>query len=313
MNADEERMPHAATEPDIRHDAPISTWFGVGGGAARFAQPRNEDELLRCIEIDPRLRVLGDGANLLVDDEGVANLVVSLRDPEFAGARWHERGVTVGAGHDLPRLILEACRRGLGGLEGLGGIPASVGGALIMNAGGAFGQIAGVVERVHALDRRGQRVSLPRECIAFGYRHSGLGELILTGADLALTPGDAGSLRDRLKEVMAYKKASQPMAERSAGCCFKNPTLSRDIEGVGHAGERVSAGKLIDAAGLKGLAVRGAMVSERHANFLVTRPGARAHDVIELMREVRRRLAARFGVTLEPEVVVWRRDGVGLD
>jgi UDP-N-acetylmuramate dehydrogenase len=106
---------------------------------------------------------------------------------------------------------------------------------------------------------------------------------------------------------MAYKKDSQPMAERSAGCAFKNPTLAADISGAGVKGSRISAGRLIDLAGCKGLRVGGAHVSERHANFIVTIPGARARDVVELMDEITRRVHDQYGVTLEPEVVVWRR------
>jgi UDP-N-acetylmuramate dehydrogenase len=106
---------------------------------------------------------------------------------------------------------------------------------------------------------------------------------------------------------MAYKKASQPMADNSAGCCFKNPTLAADLEGVAAAGTRVSAGLLIDRAGLKGVAVGGARVSERHGNFVVTSPGARARHVIDLMALIVRGVHDRFGVTLEPEVVIWSR------
>jgi UDP-N-acetylmuramate dehydrogenase len=111
-----------------------------------------------------------------------------------------------------------------------------------------------------------------------------------------------------LKEVMAYKKSTQPMGEKSAGCCYRNPTLRGDIDGIAAAGARVSAGMLIDRAGCKGLCVGGARVSEQHANFLTVRAGARAADVISLMERVERRVLDRFGVSLEREVVVWRRE-----
>lgn len=307
------------TSLEIEYDARIPTWFGIGGKADRLARPRSLDQLAECIRLDPNLRILGDGANLLVDDDGVAELVVVLEGPTFRGWTFDAATLRAGAGANLPKLINESVRRGLAGIESLGGIPASVGGAVIMNAGGAFGQIADSVARVHALDRQGRSVTLDRSRIAFDYRHSGLGNLIITQVEFSLTPADPAALRERHLEVMAYKKKSQPMAEKSAGCVFKNPTLTEDltIENTDHgaakphevhrAGSRVSAGMLIDRAGLKGLRVGGASVSPRHANFIVTDAGATARDVIELMDRVALGVFARFGVTLHPEVVIWRR------
>ena len=301
-------MPPTSPDALITENAAIPTWFGIGGRADRFAAPASAAALRRCLEIDPALRVLGEGANLLVDDDGVPGLVVALTAPAFTGAEFDDDGVVrVGAGADLPRLVVESVRRGLAGLEGLGGIPATIGGALVMNAGGAFGQIADAVARVHAVDRAGRDVTLERADIPFGYRAGGLRDLVVTGAELRLTPADPAALRARLKDVMAYKKASQPMADNSAGCCFKNPTLAADLEGVAGAGTRVSAGLLIDRAGLKGVAVGGARVSERHGNFVVTAPGAKARHVIDLMALIVRAVHDRFGVTLHPEVVIWSR------
>jgi UDP-N-acetylmuramate dehydrogenase len=292
---------------EVAEHAPIPTWFGVGGRADRLARPESVDSLRQCVETDPDLRILGDGANLLVDDEGVGELVLDmggLRSVEIDGTTGR---VVALAGADLPRLVVESVRRGLAGLEGLGGIPATLGGAVMMNAGGVFGQIADAVAAVHALDREGRAVVMPRELIDFGYRRSGLRGLVIAKVELELRPVDPVALRARLKEVMAYKKASQPMAERSAGCAFKNPTLGADLEGVGAAGARVSAGMLIDRAGAKGLRRRSAQVSPVHGNFLTADAGGRARDVIELMDQVHRRVMDRFGIGLEPEVVIWRR------
>lgn len=298
-----------ATELKFERNAKIPTWFGIGGGADRLVRPTSTDDLRRCLELDPDLRVLGDGANLLVDDAGVRELVVAFTGPEMTSVRRDDRtGLTIAmAGASLPRLITESVRLGMGGLEGLGGIPATVGGAVIMNAGGKFGQISDAVRRVHALDRSGRDVTLEREQIEFGYRHSGLNRLIVTSVELDLRPGDAAALRARLLEVMAYKKESQPMADKSAGCVFKNPTLDRDIDGIGRRGDRVGAGMLLDRAGCKGMSVGGATISPRHANFFVTGPGARAADVITLMELGADRVLERFGLRLQPEVVVWRR------
>ncbi len=306
-------MTSGAMELSVQRNVPIPTWFGIGGGADRFAVAGSVGDLRRCLEIDPGLRVLGEGANLLVDDEGVGELVVSMKGGGLKDVEWDEASgvVRAGAGADLAQLVTQSVRRGLRGIEGLGGIPATLGGAIIMNAGGAFGEIGGAVSKVFALTRDGREIEVGRGDAGFGYRRSELHDLLVTGAELRLTHDDAGTLRERLKEVMAYKKKSQPMAEKSAGCCFKNPTPAADLRDasgeIARAGQRVSAGLLIDRAGLKGLRVGGASVSERHANFLVTTPDARARDVIALMDEVVRRVRERFGVTLEPEVVVWRR------
>ncbi len=306
-------MPSAVDELLIERDAPIPTWYRIGGRARRLARPRSVEDVLRCLEMDPALVVLGDGANLLVADEGVEELVLAMNEPSMRAVRFEDgpRGpgtrVIATAGANLPKLVNESVRRGLAGMEGLGGIPASVGGAAMMNAGGSFGQVADVVSRIHAVRRDGRVVSLERSEVPYSYRHSGLTDVVITAVEMDLTPGDPAALRTRLKEVMAYKAASQPMAANSAGCCFRNPTLARDVEGIGRAGTRVSAGMLIDRAGCKGLRAGGAEVSRGHANFLVASADARANDVIALMDEVVQRVEGAFGVGLEPEVVVWGR------
>ena len=297
---------------DIIENAPIPTWFRIGGRADRLSRPRDAGELSRVLDAaGGEVRVLGDGANLLVDDDGIDGVVVELSAPAFTDVQIDARAGTirVGAGAKLPQLIHAATKAGLAGLEVLGGIPATLGGAIVMNAGGAYGQIADVIARVHGIDRAGGRVTLERKDIAFGYRHSGLNHLILTHAELVLPAGDPEQLRRRLLEIMEFKKKSQPMKENSAGCCFKNPTLAGVVEGLGAKGQRVSAGMVIDRSRLKGLAIGGASVSPVHANFIVTAEGASARSVIDLMDEVTRRVKERFGVELEREVVVWKRGG----
>jgi UDP-N-acetylmuramate dehydrogenase len=302
----------------INPQAPIANWFGVGGRADRLARPETLEQLRQCLELDPTLRVLGDGANLLVADEGVRELVVSLAQGVFSAfsiGSPDQRGmvtVSAGAGVNLPKLINETARQGLTGLENLAGIPASVGGAVMMNAGGKYGSTGDYIATIHALDRATrQEITLKRAQVEFGYRHCSLTRmnLVLTRVDFRLRVADAATVREKLKEVMAYKKTTQPMAERSAGCCFKNPTLTQDLPGIATTGTRVSAGMLIDQAGCKGLTIGSATVSDRHANFITVREGtasgAKAADVLAVMREVRRRVHAKFGVTLEPEVVIW--------
>lgn len=296
----------------VTERAPIQTWFGVGGGADRLARPQTPEQVRECLELDPHAKVLGDGANLLVCDEGVAELVIDLKNPGFRGWEIDDSGgeVRAKAGADLAKLIGECVRRGLGGLEALAGVPATLGGAVMMNAGGTFGEIGQFVTAVHAMDRQGRLVTLARDAIDFGYRRSGLCGLVILGVDLKLKHEDRAVLRQRHLGVMERKRGSQPLRANSAGCCFKNPTLAHEVRDLGEHGEpgkRVSAGLLIDRAGLKGLRVGGAVVSDRHANFLVPDEGATASDVISLMREVERRVKERFGVVLEREVVVWER------
>jgi UDP-N-acetylmuramate dehydrogenase len=321
----EASLPFAQPHPEgdalrLEPEAPIKTWFGVGGKARQFAYVRSLSQLRHALRMEPSLRVLGDGANLLVDDAGVQGLVVKLADALSSCTISDEqlpdgkRPVYVGAGAHLFKVMNQTVAAGLGGLEVLAGIPACMGGAIVMNAGGAFGQIADVVRTVYALKRDEPQtlLALPREHIAFGYRTSGLTHLVIVGAELALTPGDATTLEARKREINDYKRRTQPMSASSAGCCFKNPTLDKAIEGMGLAGERVSAGKLIDLAGLKGTTLGTAIVSPLHGNFLISADPdtGNAADVIALIEHVRARVRERFGVSLETEVVVWRNERV---
>ena len=174
----------------------------------------------------------------------------------------------------------------------MAGIPGTLGGIVRMNAGGRFGQISDVICDVTVLDADGVRRRLSQEEVGFSYRHSELNGSIVVGATLLLRPDDAGRVRKRYNEIWEYKRASQPLADYSAGCVFKNPPGA-------------SAGSLIDRAGLKGYAVGGAYVSPQHANFILAREGARARDIFTLIGHIRRVVAERSGVELELEIQVW--------
>lgn len=292
----------------IERNAPVPTWFHIGGRADRLARPADLADLVRCLEIDPDLLILGEGANLLVDDAGTDRLVVSLQSPGFKAVEFDPSGlVRAGGGVSLPRLISESVKRGLSGIETLAGIPATLGGAVVMNAGGAFGELATSVQTVFALDRAGREHAFRRELIDFGYRQSYLNHLIITGVELTLEPKDPEACRAELKRCLDHKTASQPLKEKSAGCVFKNPVLMEDLADLGVENQRVSAGMLIDRAGCKGMRVGGASVSSVHANFFVVEPGAKARDVIDLMGRVRQRVIDVFGVALDREIVVWER------
>ncbi len=283
------------------------TWYGLGGPARILARPSSVQQLAalaaRCTEKGVKVYVLGSGANLLVRDEGVDGVVVQLNDPCFKHVSIQGNLVTVGSGYDLAKLVLETARAGLAGLECLAGIPASVGGAVRMNAGGAYGEIGPCVKSVRVMDSTGYVYTRTRDDLVFSYRKSNIVAKFILEIVLDLTSDDPDAIMKRVKEVFLYKKTSQPLAAHSAGCAFKNPPADAFPEGSPHAGS--SAGKLIDLAGLKGYRVGGAEVSTRHANFVTADDTGRARDVLAVIDHAQKTVRERFGVTLEREVVVW--------
>jgi UDP-N-acetylmuramate dehydrogenase len=258
----------------------------------------------RCHRSGTPLRVLGSGANLLVADEGVDGVVVKLDHDAFTEIKYNAHGeihaMKAMAGADMSKTLMDATRRGLEGLSQMAGIPASVGGAIRMNAGGAYGSIGEAVESVMCLTRAGERVTYPASEVKFDYRRTNIPDPVILSATFKLTATDPLALRERVKEIFAFKKSTQPLADHSAGCTFKNP-----IDPVSE--QRVPAGKLIDEAGLKGASVGGATVSDRHANFVVTKPGASADDVLKLLAMVKKRVFEQHGIELQEEIAIWRR------
>jgi UDP-N-acetylmuramate dehydrogenase len=240
-------------------------------------------------------RVLGAGSNVLADDAPHHYVVVSMREVK-GEVKFDDERVTVSAGYSLPRMCIEAARRGLSGIEGLGGIPGTVGGALWMNAG-AYGQEIGTMVETVRVARNGQIVEVPGSEVKWDYRHTSFkeGELLL-GATLRLRPGDSAEILTRMAEVKRKRMESQPHGSRSAGCFFKNPP-----------GTGLSTGKMIDELGMKGAQRGGAVVSPVHANFIVTEgEDARAADALALAEEIRERIRRERGVELEYEVEIWR-------
>lgn len=282
-----------------------ATWYKVGGAAAALATPTSIEQLAALLQHTSRQAIptfiLGSGANLLVRDEGVPGIVIQLSDPCFKTLTQKGDSLVVGAGYDLAKLVLDAAKLGLAGLECLAGIPASVGGAVRMNAGGAFGDISQSVHRVRVMSIKGFVHNLTAVEAGFSYRRTRIVEPVVLEVELRLTPGDPEALRERVKEIMAYKKRTQPMAENSAGCAFKNPVIPQDSSAPANA----SAGRLIDLAGLKGFRIGGAEVSPVHANFVTTQQGATASDVLAVMQHAEQIVLEKFGVRLEREVVVW--------
>lgn len=280
------------------------TWYRVGGSAGILAHPANPQKLSalsrRCVESQTPVYVLGSGANLVVADAGVPGVVVKLDAPYFKHIKITGHLVTVGAGFDLAKLVLQTAKAGLAGLEGLAGIPATVGGAIRMNAGGAFGEIGHTVQSVTVAEANGTTRMMGRQTLRFGYRTTNITSPYILEVDFALTPDDPQSLIKRVKEIFRFKKATQPLAEHSAGCAFKNPS------GTAQGGSpNCSAGQLIDQAGLKGYRVGGAEVSHRHANFIITYPGCTTNNILAVLNHVQQTVHERVGVLLQREIIVW--------
>ncbi len=276
------------------------TSVGIGGEAGEFYAPRHVEELrevcLRLAEEKREPHVLGGGCNTLFPDGPFRRPVIStenLRGISIEGSR-----IAAGAGERLQVLIRTAIEAGLGGLEHFVGIPGTAGGAAVMNAGGSGRSFGDLVEKVEGLCRKTfEPVILDGRSIAWGYRTSGLGDLVVTSVDLLLQPTPTGVLRERARLLLRRKAERQPLSFPSAGCVFKNPPGA-------------SAGALIERAGLKGAREGGALVSPRHANFIVNETGqATARDVMTLLETVRESVHREFGVRLETEIVLPADEG----
>jgi UDP-N-acetylmuramate dehydrogenase len=274
------------------------TSLRVGGQVDWVLSPKTEAEAAALVgELEAAeiaWRPLGSGSNVLADDGDHHYVIVSLKDvksaPIFDGPR-----VSVSAGYSLPRLCVDAARKGLSGIEGLNGIPGTVGGALWMNAG-AYGQEIGTVVESVRVARDGKVHAMPGPEVQWNYRHTSFreGELLL-GATLLLQPGDRAEIEARMEKAKSQRMATQPHGARSAGCFFKNAPSSP-----------VGTGKMIDDLGMKGKRRGGAVVSPKHANFIVTEgEDAQAADALALAEEIRERVKREHGIDLEYEVELW--------
>lgn len=282
----------------VKTDEPMSshTWLGLGGPAQYFIEPENPDQLAqvvrRCRENEVPIHVLGHGANLLVDDQGVKGAVVHLARGQFREVQVTGGDLKAWAGADMGRLVLRCVRQGLAGMECLAGVPGSVGGCVRMNAGGKFGDIGNIIEAVHVMNDDGEVFTRYRSDLAFAYRSTNITSRFILAAEFKLEEDDPQRILKQVKQIWIYKKNTQPLGYRNAGCVFKNP-------------RGLSAGALIDRAGLKGTRVGGAHVSEKHANFLLADKGATASDVLKLINLVRETVYKKCEVYLELELEVW--------
>ena len=280
-------------EPMARH-----TTFRIGGPVRLMALPRSEGEVLACLReaerAQVRLVVLGNGSNLLAADGEIPCFAVLLTGLD-ALERTGEREIWAGAGVSLARLASFAAQEGLAGLEFAHGIPGTLGGGVLMNAGAYGGEMVQVVKEVAAAGRNGGVETVPAEQCGFSYRRSAFsdGERVILGAKFHLEPDDPAAIRGRMDELARRRKEKQPLEYPSAGSMFKRP--------AGHF-----AAALIDQCGLKGLTVGGAQVSEKHAGFVINRGGATCADVLALVDQVKERVLQQTGVELEMEVRVLR-------
>jgi UDP-N-acetylmuramate dehydrogenase len=282
----------------VEKDVPLApfTWYGLGGNADYFIRPKTMEQLSQaakqCSENGVNIYVLGFGSNLLIRDEGVRGAVIKLEGQCFCEKKFQGELLTVGAGENVGKLVLDCVRKELSGLEALTGIPGSVGGAVRMNAGGSFGDIGGSVESVTLMDKFGNIYEKCKPELVFDYRTVNITAKFVLGAKIKLTRSEPDTILRTVKEIWIYKKNSQPLNTKSAGCVFKNP-------------RGLSSGALIDRAGLKGLSIGGAAVSDKHANFIVANKGCKASDVEKLIGTIKQRVKEKFGVELELEIEIW--------
>ena len=275
-------------EPLAKH-----TYFGIGGETTAYIEVSTVAELAAVARFhrqwDVPVAIIGRGSNLLVSDTGFNGISVRLVG-ELAKLQGDGKVVSVGAGLSLPRLSKVMSRSGLSGVEFALGIPGSVGGALIMNAGAWGSSFGDVVTDVTVMNDTGELVTLTHAEAEFEYRHSGLDAYFcVTGATLRLEPGDVDTITTRMQAFYKQKVETQPFAEENAGCMFKNPPGD-------------SAGRLIDISGLKGHRIGGAEVSTVHGNFILNIDHATAADVLELVAYIQEQVRKKTGISLQTEV-----------
>lgn len=285
-------------ESIIKPSHPLArrTWLGLGGPAEYFAEPRSVDELIalvgRCGDEGIATRLLGGGSNLLVREEGVSGMVISLADPAFGETSVSGSTLKAGGGASLAHVINESVRAGLAGLEPLVGIPGTVGGALHGNAGSRGGDVGQWASSATVLTRSGEVCERQRDELVFAYRESSLDELAILDVSFDLEQDDAEQLTKRMQKQWIVKKADQPMSHQRTACLFKNP-------------RGMSASMLIEQAGLAGASVEGAELSSRHSNFVVVADDAKSSHVLKLIDQIRSRVAERLGVELETQLEIW--------
>ena len=274
-----------------------TTWYGLGGPADYFITPQDTEQLKdvvkRCSENNIPIYVMGFGSNLLISDDGLRAAVIKLNAEKFTQTEFDGEQLTAWAGADLNELVLTCVKKGLSGIEALTGIPGSVGGAVRMNAGGNFGDIGAAVESVTLMGTDGKTFEKTKPELMFDYRRTNITAKFVINAKLKLVPADPEQIMRTVKEIWIYKKNNQPLNTKNSGCIFKNP-------------RGVSAGALIDRAGIKGLQIGEAVVSEKHANFIIAQKECKSKDVLRLIDAIKERVKEQFDIELELEIEIWK-------
>jgi len=282
----------------VRENEPLApyTWARVGGTAKYFAEPTSVEELQalvrRCASEGIAVRVLGAGSSIIVRDEGVAALVVSLAAPAFCAVRIEERTVLAGAGVRLGHVIATAVREGLAGLEGFVGIPGTVGGAVYTNVVSHGTCISQWTEAATVVTADGSLARIGRQQLELSRRGSHLDQAIIVEAEFRLEPGDPRLLTQRMQHTWIVRRASQPPPGQTTLCMFEAPGWT-------------TASALIEQIGLQGTRVRQAELFDKDPNFVVIHPGATCRDVVTLMQLVQDKVREKFGVELEPAIEIW--------
>lgn len=281
------------SEPMTKH-----TYFRVGGKADIFVEICNEEELKKVIELCDKFNttyfILGGGSNLLVKDRGIKGVVIKLIGGFKKIQLFDNCKLVAGSGVLLKKLVNFTCKKGLSGLEFAVGIPGTIGGAVVGNAGVGDKSIGNFITAIRVLDKKEFKKLTPKDC-DFSYRNSNLKKYIVLDVEILLTKNNICSIVYKLDEYKQKRKNTQPISLKSAGCVFKNP--------IGNF-----AGKLIDEAGLKGTRIGGAYVSHKHANFILNDGTASAKDILNLIDVIKKKVFDKFGIELEEEIVIVGED-----
>ena len=292
------RLLEAAGSDHVLRDEPMAvhTTFRIGGPADYFVEPADASALAKgialCREVDVDYFVTGNGSNLLVRDKGIRGAVIQIYN-RMAGITIEGNTIHTKGGALLSAVAARAADKGLTGLEFASGIPGSIGGAVVMNAGAYGGEMKDVLASVDVLTQDLEIKTIPAAELNLGYRYSSIPEkgYIVLGATLQLKKGNIAEIRGRMAELAEQRRAKQPLQYPSAGSTFKRP-------------EGYFAGKLVQDAGLKGKTIGGAQVSEKHSGFLINIGGATAQDILDLIAFCQKEVKDKFGVTLETEVKI---------
>ena len=279
-------------EPLKRH-----TTFKIGGPADFFVYCRDIPGLRAVLGFAKKNKIrallIGGGSNILASDKGVKAMVIKLDGPYFKKISFKRDTVIAGSALGLNQLSFATSGQGLRGLEFLAGIPGTVGGALLMNAGAWQEEIADYLVKIEVMDYNGKVKSIARKNIKFGYRTSNLSKYIILSSVFRLSKGDIRQAKAKIRAYLEKRRSIQDLSLPSAGSVFKNPKAG------------CSAGRLIDLCGLKGRRIGKAAISSKHANFILNKKDARAQDVVRLMNLARKEVRRKFKVNLEPEIKIW--------